>query len=393
MTNFAFVRAEWPELFAEAARAECNGVGDPRTSCFYARRCLELTVGWLYDADATLSAPYRDDLSARLGEPSLRALVGADVHAKMDLIRRSGNRAVHRSTPITPGDSLPVVGQLFQVLYWLARHYSRDPANLPATDVAFDIEAIPRPVPASVRVQRQAELQAQAARLAEQDAAIARAREQNAGLEAELAELRALIAAAKVANEARPDTHDYDEATTRSLIIDALLKEAGWPLEHPEDREFEVIGMPAPNGGDGRGFVDYVLWGDDGKPLGLVEAKRTRRDARVGQQQAKLYADCLEARFEQRPVIFYSNGYETWMWDDTRYPPGRCRGSTPATSSPSWCSAAPLDSHWPRRLSARGSWSATTSTEPSGGSARPSRFPASDRRWWSWPRVPARPAP
>jgi len=326
VTNFAFVRAEWPELFAEAACAEYNGVGDPRTSCFYARRCLELTVGWLYDADATLSAPYRDDLSARLGEPSLRALVGADVHAKMDLIRRSGNRAVHRSTPITPGDSLPVVGQLFQVLYWLARHYSRDPANLPATDVAFDIEAIPRPVPASVRVQRQAELQAQAARLAEQDAAIARAREQNAGLEAELAELRALIAAAKVANEARPDTHDYDEATTRSLIIDALLKEAGWPLEHPEDREFEVIGMPAPNGGDGRGFVDYVLWGDDGKPLGLVEAKRTRRDARVGQQQAKLYADCLEARFEQRPVIFYSNGYETWMWDDTRYPPRSVQG-------------------------------------------------------------------
>jgi type I restriction enzyme R subunit len=46
-----------------------------------------------------------------------------------------------------------------------------------------------------------------------------------------------------------------------------------------------------------KGFVDYVLWVDDGKPLGLVEAKRTRRDARVGQQQAKLYADCLEQQF------------------------------------------------------------------------------------------------
>ena len=68
---------------------------------------------------------------------------------------------------------------------------------------------------------------------------------------------------------------------------------------------------------EGIGFVDYVLWGDDGKPLGLVEAKRTRKDARAGQQQAKLYADCLEARFGQRPVIFYSNGYEHWIWDDT----------------------------------------------------------------------------
>ena len=84
------------------------------------------------------------------------------------------------------------------------------------------------------------------------------------------------------------------------------------------DREFEVTGMPNKQG---KGFVDYVLWGDDGKPLGLVEAKRTRRDARVGQQQAKLYADCLEQQFGQRPVIFYSNGYEHWLWDDANYPP------------------------------------------------------------------------
>src|SRR5262249_49734724 len=76
----------------------------------------------------------------------------------------------------------------------------------------------------------------------------------------------------------------------------------------------------------GEGFVDYVLWGDDGKPLGLVEAKRTRRDARVGQQQAKLYADCLEQRFGQRPVIFYSNGYEHWLWDDMSHPPRAVQG-------------------------------------------------------------------
>ena len=76
----------------------------------------------------------------------------------------------------------------------------------------------------------------------------------------------------------------------------------------------------------GEGFVDYVLWGDDGKPLGLVEAKRTKRDARVGQQQAKLYADCLEKQFGQRPIIFYSNGYEHWIWDDLNYPPRSVQG-------------------------------------------------------------------
>ena len=69
-----------------------------------------------------------------------------------------------------------------------------------------------------------------------------------------------------------------------------------------------------------------MLWGDDGKPLALVEAKRTKRDPRVGQQQAKLYADCLETQFGQRPVIFYSNGYEHWIWDDADYPPRPVQG-------------------------------------------------------------------
>ena len=77
---------------------------------------------------------------------------------------------------------------------------------------------------------------------------------------------------------------------------------------------------------EGKGFVDYVLWGDDGKPLGLVEAKRTRRDPRVGQEQAKLYADCLEQQFGQRPLIFYSNGYEHWLWDDASHPPRKVQG-------------------------------------------------------------------
>ena len=72
--------------------------------------------------------------------------------------------------------------------------------------------------------------------------------------------------------------------------------------------------------------MDYVLWGDDGMPLALVEAKRTRREPRVGQQQAKLYADCLEKQFGQRPIIFYTNGYEHWMWDDAHYPPRPVQG-------------------------------------------------------------------
>lgn len=132
-------------------------------------------------------------------------------------------------------------------------------------------------------------------------------------LDEELKRLREEIAAARRATAAQSGTHDYREAETRDYFIDVLLKEAGWLLADARDREYEVVGMP---NAQGKGFVDYVLWGDDGKSLAIVEAKRTRRDPIEGQQQAKLCADCLDRQFGQRPLIFYTNGYEHWYWDD-----------------------------------------------------------------------------
>jgi len=169
-----------------------------------------------------------------------------------------------------------------------------------------------------------AELNALLAKFDEQDVLLAAEKATNLALEAELEKLRAEIAAAQAAKVGVPDTHDYDEASTRDLFIDLLLGESGWVLGEPRDREFPVTGMPTATG---KGYVDYVLWGDDGRPLAIVEAKRTRRDAAVGQQQAKLYADCLQKMTGQRPVVFYTNGYEHWLWDDAAgYPPRRVQG-------------------------------------------------------------------
>jgi type I restriction enzyme R subunit len=320
-SNFAFLSFEWSQLAAEAVRSERNAAVDPRAACFYARRTLELALLWLYDAETSLRTPYKDDLSALLFEPTLRSLVGPGIHAKMDFIRRQGNAAVHRAKPVRPDDAQPVVRELFHVLYWLARRYTRNPANLPDPVLSFHPDLIPRRVSPGVLQQTRAELEALGEELAARDAEIAAGRERRAGLDAELATLRAEVAAAKAANEARPDEHDYREDETRDLFVDVLLREAGWPLDQPRDREFEVSGMP-----NGEGRVDYVLWGDDGKALGLVEAKRTRREPAVGQHQAKLYADCLEGMFRQRPVIFYTNGFDTWLWDDLAYPPRSVQG-------------------------------------------------------------------
>jgi len=153
--------------------------------------------------------------------------------------------------------------------------------------------------------------------------ALAEKDELAAAKDAEIAKLKTQITAAQAA-KTKTDDHDYSEAETGRLFIDVMLAEAGWLLDQARDREYPVTGMP---NSDGTGFVDYVLWGADALPLAVVEAKRTTKSAQVGQQQAKLYADCLEAEFGRRPVVLYTNGYEHWIWDDAAgYPPREIQG-------------------------------------------------------------------
>jgi type I restriction enzyme, R subunit len=325
-SHFSFLAAEWPDLFAEAQKAEGAAIGDPRTSCFYARRVLELAVGWLYQSDRTLKQPYEDSLSALLHTPEFRNLVGQPLLTKAKLIKDLGNRAVHSQKRVVAQDAITAIRELFHFTYWLARTYARGAKPDPV--LSFSADALPRtstlPAASLQQLQEIARRFAETAKARDEAEAKRLASETERGrLEEQLAALRAEIAATKAANTRAADTHDYNEAETRDAFIDLLLREAGWALDKKEDREFQVAGMP---NNAGVGFVDYVLWGDDGKPLALVEAKRTKRDPREGQRQAELYADCLERQFNVRPIIFYTNGYDHWLWDDRRYPPRPVQG-------------------------------------------------------------------
>jgi type I restriction enzyme R subunit len=322
MTNFSFLLPEFPTLHSEAVRAEELAQSDPRSSCFYARRVLELAVTWLYRYEGSLKTPYQDHLSALIHEPTFQQLVGPALFAKAKLLKDLGNLAVHSTKPISTQDSVSAVRELFHLCFWLARNYARKAR--PADGLIFDPALLPQTT--TLPTQTLAQLQAlaeQAEQAREKDEQLAALRSGQALLDEELKQARAELAAARAAASAQPDTHDYSEAETRDYFIDLLLKEAGWPLTDERDREYPVSGMPNEQG---QGFVDYVLWGADGKPLALVEAKRTRRDPRIGQQQALLYANCLEAQFGQRPVIFYTNGYDHWLWDDRMYPPREVQG-------------------------------------------------------------------
>jgi type I restriction enzyme R subunit len=318
MSNFAFLQAEWPALHDAATKAESLAYPDSRAACFYARRGLEVVVHWLYKHDSSLRLPYQDNLSALIHEPTFRNAVGPVVFAKVKLIKDLGNLAVHSHKTIREFDATTAVRELFHLGCWLAHTYAR--GEKPSLGLTFDPNALPK---TTLPKQTIKQLQCLETQLRERDEKLSSLLADKTTLDAELTRLRVEIAAAKKANTAQADTHNYSEAETRDYFIDLLLKEAGWPLDQPRDREFPVKGMPNETG---EGFVDYVLWGDDGIPLALNEAKRTKRDPRVGQQQAKLYADCLEKQFGRRPIIFYSNGYEHWIWDDTNYPPRPVQG-------------------------------------------------------------------
>src|SRR5690606_5303351 len=107
------------------------------------------------------------------------------------------------------------------------------------------------------------------------------------------------------------------EQLTRELYIDVLLKEAGWDTQNNDTKKEYVLTHSA----KGLDRADYVLFGDDGVPLAVVEAKKTTVDGRdKGLQQAKRYADALQSRFGRRPIIFSTNGFEHYIWDDHNYP-------------------------------------------------------------------------
>ena len=326
MSQFTFLEAEFGPIFAHSKQAETLALSDPRAACFYARLALETAIKWLYVSDKSLREPYEKSLSAMLHEPTFKLLIGYPLFTKTKIIKDLGNRAAHDLRPLPQQAAIDALRELFHFSYWLVRTYAK--GAKPEAGIQFNFNALPQTQ--AVEVATLAKLQALEQKQAQEEKARREQEKQRrqdeaerSKLEAEIKRLQAEVAATKKTNEQLPDNHDYNETQTRDIFIDLLLHEAGWALDQPRDREFKVTGMP---NNTGEGFVDYVLWGSDGKPLALVEAKRTRRDAREGQQQAKLYADCLEKTFALRPVIFYTNGYQHWLWDDAMYPPQLVQG-------------------------------------------------------------------
>jgi len=319
MSNFQFLTDDWPEFADDAKAVEKLVRFDPKSACGRARNLVEQVVLWMYENDEDLEIPFDTSLYNITNEIEFKKIIGYTIYEKINLIRRTGNNALHEGKRVPESTAMAICEEVFHVMYWLYKTYRWEDQQIEDhtfnAELVPDIEDQPSVDPGKLHeLQQQLEERADDLRRLQQSL-----EEKNESLEQRNREIKQM----RLQTRKFADTHDYNEAQTRELLIDVMLRESGWDPADRNVREYRVSGMP---NSSGTGYVDYVLWDDNGKPLALVEAKRTTRGYDQGKHQAELYADCLEEEFGVRPVIFLSNGYEIWIWDDEVYPPRKVLG-------------------------------------------------------------------
>lgn len=311
MSNFDFIlKNEIFKTFAEASVEAEKSIAVANVSCtILCRRALELAVKWIYANDRELVLPYQNNLSSLVYDINFKSMINEKVFNGMTYIIKLGNFSVHSNKKVTRKEAVLCLKYLFDFMDWIAYYYDSN-----YTETKFDEGKLPGESSANLKKEEREELEN---KLVEKDEKIEKILKENEELREKLTKQRT---SKKIAYNFK--VSDISEFETRKQFIDLDLKIAGWDSTNIRE-EVEVKGMPNTQE---KGHVDYVLYGENGKPLAVVEAKRTSKDAKIGQQQAKLYADCLEKEYAQRPIIYYTNGKEIYMWDDLSYPERKVSG-------------------------------------------------------------------
>lgn len=324
-SNFDFINNDrFTAIYEAAKEAELNVYLKPVTSGMLSRQAMELMLNYVYDIDVEYDLPFPNTLNNKI-HGDIKMDVAPMIIRELDTIRKYGNDAVH-NRKMSATNAFRCVKFLFHFCQHVIRTYHYEDMTFPKV---FDDTLVPVQSPLSVQLRQIEKLRKQLEQQAEQDALrkqqIEQQAKENVTLKAKVEAIQEAAAKQKKAENKVPEAQPpFNEAETRKIFIDAALTAADWDVEADKVREFEISNMTINK--TGKGYIDYVLWGDDGLPLAVVEAKRTTKSADAGQQQAKVYADCLEAIYKQRPIIFYTNGFEIYLWDDVNYPPRTVQG-------------------------------------------------------------------
>lgn len=305
-TNFDFLTKDPQfEPFAEAAvSAERVLPISPALCATACRTALEFAVKWVYSVDCSLVKPYEDKLVTLISTEDFKDLIPSGMIAKLDYLRRIGNNATHNPKGVSRDQAVLALQNLHSFLDFVTYCYGTDYTEVPFDKSLLDVlihAAEPIAPPAVEEVDFETLL------------------DENFPKREKLTAKR--VAQLKQGYTVKP--MDMTEAQTRKAYIDVMLQDAGWQRGPNWVDEYPIDEMPNKSG---FGKADYVLLGDNGLPLAVIEAKRTSVSVEKGRQQAVLYADFLEKKHGQRPIIFMTNGYETRIWSDKYYPERQVSG-------------------------------------------------------------------
>ena len=295
MTNFDFLNQESKfNSFADVAiSAEKILPIDVAASVINCRRAMEFAIKWMYSVDSSLVKPWDDKLISLMSTDEFRDLIDTDLMHRLDFIRKIGNVAAHAGRKITKEQAQLCLENLFIFMDYIAYCYADE-----YEEKTFD--------PALLHEEQEGP-----AAITETDIKLEDLIKENEAIKEELTARRLEQQPSYV-----PKPLDISEYKTRKIYIDAMLEDAGWIEGQNWINEVELPGMPNKSE---VGYADYVLYGDDGRALAVIEAKKTCVDVAKGRQQAKLYADIIEKKQGRRPVVFLTNGFETRIVDN-QYP-------------------------------------------------------------------------
>lgn len=324
--NFEFLRSKWPELAGLGGFAEAYAHSDAVGAIAKLRMFCEQVVEWIHH-DQRLPKPFQANLNDLLANQPFRDVVPEVVLSKLHALRKEGNKSVHGNAGDTTS-ALRLLQEAFNVGRWLYVTYDDGKVEDCSTFTDPPQGGI---AGAAQRKEKRAILE----RIAVQEAQMQKLlseleaeRSRTKRAEASAAERRDALEAALKAKEKlwAVDPLSFSEAETRVYLIDQMLADEKWDVGKGSfdtdevKKEYPVKHQPTESG---LGAADYVLMDDNGKPLAVIEAKKTSEDPQKGRTQAKLYADGLENEHGQRPIIFYTNGYDLWIWNDSAGEPWR----------------------------------------------------------------------
>ena len=306
MSNFEFLKKDNSyKIFTDACieAEELMNVSYSATVTFV-RKALELAVKWVYANDAELKMPHQANLATLIKGKKFRDIIPYNMSGLLSYIQQLGNKAVHSGRVIKREEAVLSLRNLFSFTAWIDYSYSRYYSNL-----EFD-ESILGETDKIIKVQSEKDKLSK--QLAEINKKLEELSNENQALRKENEEKR------KVNEKEREYKIDeISETETRERYIDLVIENEGWTIGEDCMPEVEISGVSTPSG---KGKADYVLYGDNGVPLAVIEAKKLNIDPMTGKNQAKEYADALEKKYGVRPVIFFTNGLDYYIWDDLNYP-------------------------------------------------------------------------